>query len=173
MRSENTEGGCGSLTCILPIKYHSSRSSPWIERDFSPRTPLAATSPLSLTEKTIRKLFSSELRDRIITESSCKTRRNSRSLLQTTTAGYTFPVMVKSSSSRARGVNLVSWTPYFIACVYYLSLEVDGLRILPMRMASSAPKSDRNELSKPKREFRTLRGMPCTGTTVSHSLLCA
>ena len=33
-----------------------------------------------------------------------------------------------------------------------------------MRMASSAPKAERNELSKPKREFKTMRGMPCTGT---------
>lgn len=71
--------------------------------------------------------------------------------------------MVQSSSSRARGFKVASWTSYFIAYFYYISLEVDGLRILPMRMASSAPKSDRNELSKPKREFRTLRGMPCTG----------
>ena len=75
------------------------------------------------------------------------------------------PVMMElsSSSSRARGFKLTSWTPYFITCLYYLSLQVHSLRILPMRMASSAPKSDRNELSKPKREFRTLRGMPCTG----------
>ena len=56
-----------------------------------------------------------------------------------------------------------AWISFLIAWAYYLPNEINGLRMLPMRMASSAPKSDRNELSKPKREYRTLRGMPCTG----------
>lgn len=56
-----------------------------------------------------------------------------------------------------------AWISFLITWAHYLPNEINGLRMLPMRMASSAPKSDRNELSKPKREYRTLRGMPCTG----------
>ena len=66
------------------------------------------------------------------------------------------------SSSQPR-IMCSIWVLYAIACSIFLPLETDGLRLMPLRMASSAPKSDRNELSKPKREYRTLRGMPCTG----------
>lgn len=55
--------------------------------------------------------------------------------------------------------------------IYVATLNVEGMRVIPMRMSSSARKSDRNELSKPKREFRTLRGMPCTGIVFADTFI--
>ena len=71
--------------------------------------------------------------------------------------------MVGASSSSVRRSSCPIAMLCLLLSLHLSTVQVDGLRVIPMSMASSARKENRNELSKPKREYRSLQGMPCTG----------
>jgi hypothetical protein len=52
-----------------------------------------------------------------------------------------------------------------VVSLLLICANIEGLRTFPMTMAASAPKrGGRNELSKPKNDYRSLSGIPTTGT---------
>jgi uncharacterized MAPEG superfamily protein len=52
-----------------------------------------------------------------------------------------------------------------VGSLLLICANIEGLRTFPMTMAASAPKrGGRNELSKPKNDYRSLSGIPTTGT---------